>query len=575
METVLQQPNIQAKEELDGRYVVLSKIIEANFNKVNMKNSNIFMTDVTDEAIQAAFLSGFADDQAKRNTCSCCLDFIRRYGRLVFIEKDAQGVFNLVSAMWSAVDKVDPYFRASFEAMKALVEKANIEAVWYSRFETLGQIELNTFNHLQVQRAIVPQFSRTKTPGQAISESREDYRILSEALGFVKRRIKEKGGEEKFEDASLNPETVKKVLIYFKNERDMRHEKKYIETLEWFIEFQKTAYEMKDRRQKARLVWHAVATLYKDRTHIGSTVLGEFIKGIEKGMSFDLAKKRWKEQTDSLTKGRAQTPPTQGNVMRAEKVFEALGLASALKRRFATLEEMVYKVWEPKEVKEAKEEAKQGLFGHLKTKEDVAPKVTASQLPTTIDGGIMSWVRFKQEVLATADNLFVRVTASRMDFMTVSTSVDPEAAPLMAWDDENARNPLAAYRYDKGSFAQQWNLQPFTLVPVNAIVVVPHEMKEPGAATGDNVTLIMALEGAKDTGLQQIPLAASWVHNDLHEIRSTLENFFTSGKMEPQPEGLEPFGGLAVHNHPGGGLGYEIHVVTNGIKTKYLIDRYS
>lgn len=573
METVIQQ-NTSLKEELDNRYVVLSKTIEANFNKRNMKNANIFMTDVDADVIQAAFLSGFTDDQIKRNTCSCCLDFIRRYGRLVFIEKDQDGKFNQVSAMWEAIDKVDPYFHASFKAMKELVEKANIEAVWYSRFETLGQIELNTFNHLQVQRAIVPKFSIAKTPGQAISESREDYRILSEALGFSKRRIKEKGGEEKYEDVALNPEVVNKVLIYFKNDRDMRHEKKYIETLEWFIDFQKTAYELKDRRQKSRLVWQAVATLYKDRTHIGSTVLGEFIKGIEKGMSFELAKKRWKEQTDSLTKGRAQTPPTQGNVMRAEKVFEALGLATSLKRRFATLEEMIHKVWEPKEVKEAKEEAKQSLFGHLKTKEDT-PKVAASQLPTTIDGGIMSWVRFKQEVLATADNLFIRITGNRMNFFSVSAPVDPDSAPLMAWDKEEARNPFAAYCYDQGSPAQQWNLQPYALLPVNAIVTTPHDWDKPGAATGDNVTLMLVVEGAKDLHLQQIPLAASWIRHDLHEVRSTLENFFMSGKMEPQPEGMEPFGALGVHNHPGGGIGYEIHVVTNGIKTKYFIDRYS
>jgi hypothetical protein len=214
------------------------------------------------------------------------------------------------------------------------------------------------------------------------------------------------------------------------------------------------------------------------------------------------------------------------------------------------------------------------LFGHLKTKEQTTT-VTASQLPTTIDGGIMSWTRFKAEVLPQAENLFIRITGNNMPFYSVSTSVDPEAQPLMAWDDEDNRNPFAAYCYHQGSPAAQWNLKPYALMPVQAIITQPHDWKQPGAETGDNVNLLIVVEDCKDLGLQQIPLAASWVRNDLHEVRSTLENFFVTGKMEPQPEDKAPFGGLGVHTVPGGGIGYEIHVVSNDVKTKFFIDRLS
>lgn len=556
MENTIQQV-VSEKELIDSRYIALSQAIEKSFNKQNIKNAHLFTTDVDETELMAAFIGSFPEDQRQCNSCSCCLRFIKQYGRLVFIVADSEGKPALRSAIWAEVDKVEPYFHAALTAMKQMVEKANVTGVWFNRFEILGNYELGGYNHLQIKRALVPKFARTKTPGQAKAEAKEDFRLLSETVN------------------TLNVDIHNKTLTFFKNDGQLRGRKDHIADLEWLGDLKKVLTTTTNPKHRQLILWLETATQYKNRTRIGQNVLGAFMYGIEKGLSFDMAKKRYLEMTNGLTYQRAQEAPTQGNVQRTEKIFEALGLASSLKRRFATLSEIALKVWVPKEDRagEEQEEKSPSLFGHLKTKETKA--VAAAQLPTTIDGGTLSWVRFMDEVLTQADNLFVRINRSEMDFSSLSTCIDPEAQVLLAWDSPEDRNQFCAYRYHNGSTPHQWGLSVGQLVSVKAIIPEPQDWKKPGAATGKDVTLMLVLEGASDLHLPQIPLFGSVIANDLHEVRSTLENFFKQGKMEPQPEDMPAFGALSLHNVPGYTVGYEIHVVTNGVKTKYFVDRYN
>lgn len=534
-------------------YIEFSKAIETAFNKLAIQNKVLYRTKIKHGALREAFSNSFPEGAVRQyENCSCCASFIGRYGHLTYIDI-VDGQYVLKSALWNGLENLDPHWNDAVAAMKKLVEKSDILSVWYSDYKVLGTKQEGGFNHLNIERITTHTQVGIKSFGEMMAATMEDYKALAETIG------------------TADIDTINNALKYFTHDKQLSNMDSRIDALTWFKNTKSAHMATKNRREKELIVWNAIGTEKMDRLRIGSSVMGEFMTNLKNGDGFEVAKRKFLAMTDSLKYKRATTPPKAGTVMQAEKVFETMSMASSLVRRFASLAEARRKVWLPK-ADEVKPAEPTSLFGHLKTK---SPEpVVAAKLPEVIEGPMLTWQRFAAQVLPKAEKLRIVVPHGNANFGAITTTVDPEAKPLVEWDREEERNPFAEYSYHGGTPAHIWGLRPGALVEVDAIISTPSSDRDydKDPTVGHRMIVI---KGAADTHMRQIPLGTGWIRHEFHEIRSVLENFFKTGKMAEQPEEFPPFAGLFVHHADSAPVGYTLQALIDGVWVQHRIDRFN
>jgi hypothetical protein len=128
---------------------------------------------------------------------------------------------------------------------------------------------------------------------------------------------------------------------------------------------------------------------------------------------------------------RPQAAPTSGNIERAEKLVEKLGIQRSLERRFARLGE-IQTIWKPTE--EVKHEGN-GVFSHIKPKnKNEIPKM---ELPPIK----MTWRKFCETVLPSAKGIEFYVNGVD-NYSAILTAVHEDAPPILQWETKNTE-PLS------------------------------------------------------------------------------------------------------------------------------------
>lgn len=534
-------------------------ILAERYRKLSAK-TRVFKAEIDKGVLFQAYLDGFVDAATRQYyNCECCRQFLNSFGQMLVIDPKTgltrSAIWHLEEDESIDLSKTEyTVFLPSMYNMLQALEGAKIRTVFVSKYETLGIPEKGNFNHFFITNgnrynSLIP------TAPQAMLGSREDRRILAEFMGPA--------------DLTL----LKNALTFFKNDAKLRNDDGGIRILEWAVGFKEKLIDLKDRRLNDTHYWNAVATKSKGYLRIGQGVVGNFLATVAKGEGYDKAKGEYLAQTDMSKRMVATEKPKAGNLRQAESLFASNpALAAALRRRRVTFADVATKVWEP--TVDVAEEAPKSIFGHLKARDEpVKPK--ASPMPP-IDGGIITGRRFAQEILPTAAKIFVNLRYQAYDFMGLITAVDPEAEPLILWDTPEHRNPVSGYSYVGGSQPSSWSLPTGQLIEVLYVLPAAGHFNHPiEKIKGCNVDLFFVLKGAKDVVLNQIPLSPELVRRDLHEIRQTLSNYFTQGKLEPLGEGQVEMSGL---NWPisadGASIGVNLRVVTHdGATIDYGVDR--
>jgi hypothetical protein len=176
-----------------------------------------------------------------------------------------------------------------------------------------------------------------------------------------------------------------------------------------------------------------------------------------------------------------------------------------------------------------------GVFGNVKTKEDLnQPK------PLIGHGTTMTWDKFQRTVLPKAKKIEVKVGYGRDSYAALVTAADPEAPPIIQWDNESIRNPFSWYLYSSGSYPDDWNLQPGNYVEVTGIVEQPN-MWVPGYEHQGSAVFFI-LKGCKDLKNKSSALFPEVLRGELREVRATIEAYSNttplSGDWEADACGL-------------------------------------
>lgn len=516
----------------DEGYIGYLNDVQARVNTLQTVGP-IFHTDVEEDALWETYLSQFPYNRQYHN-CSTCRAFVKQFGGLVAIDKAGR----TVPLLWEPTDA----------AMGRLVSRAKPIRAFVPQQTLLGTPVTGVWRHYSVTVNAVGK-KATQTAGQREAELLEDFKNVQRALSEFPRAVCETA--VKLLEAGGAEYRAEKVLGPARWLRDLH-----------------IAREGTVREARRNVVWRAVALAPAGFAHPRSSMIGTLLEDLRAGKSYEEVGRAFRAKMNPLAYQRPQAAPRAGNIERAEKIFAELGLAPALRRRMARIEEIPL-LWAPADVPQRVEGG--GIFAHLKPKEAKSDgSAVLSQLPAVT----MTLEKFAREVLLAgwAEKMEIHLgTKYAYPIAFLTTAVDPEAPPLLQWDRPEARNPFAWYCWTFGTPLPQIGLAGGWL-PVAGITRLPSTWNGSKAIhQGDG--LVLLLEGARETkrgaGAAIFP---ETLRSELHEIRSTIEAYSRAGEMEGLAEGSA----IGYDLRKGAGRGWPIHLRLSGPDgvRGYKLDRW-
>lgn len=531
------------KHEHEGEY---DAFIQRISNRFNGLSGPVFETDAKD--LYAIYLASFSESNGDRqyHTCKCCQNFIERFGHLAIVGADG----TLISAIWDAADAPSNYLAAN-SAMARAVRRAKITMPFLSSESLYGtpisgerKDGSGQWRHFAVEpvAARIYKPSALKNAFQAASEKREEFGTVMHAL------------------ADYSKETVATALNLLKNDQ-LGNSAAAVAQAQFLADLHAINLTGDLRRN---LVFAAVAAAPSGFCHPRSGMIATLLDDIAAGKSFDSVQAAWNAKMHPLAYQRPQAAPTAGAIKAAEEAFEKMGAASALKRRYALLDDVLEKLWAPKPA--AAPAAGGGIFASVKAKGDDTAPVT--MLAPAV---VMTWAKFARNVLPTADKIEAYAETTRQAYTALTTQVDPEALPLLQWDSAERRNPVALYVYNGGSSSPSWNLESRKFHKVNAITLRP-SMWFDGEFSHQPQGAILILDGCHDTrgsGMGSA-LFPSTIRSEFHGVRAVVEAYSNANDLEGR-EQATACGLLIGAENTGKPL---LRVTSAGQMTEYRIDRW-
>ncbi len=522
----------------DREYDAFLARVRARFNaNIDSGKRPLFTTDVGN--LWDLYLNTFTDPaERQHHNCNACRHFIERFGGLVVI--DTNGLQE--PAVWDPKDASEQY-RPALDAMHAAVKKARVTGVFLSSEQKLGEAKTGVWRHLAVElpKSMLHR-DRLLTAGQAMAEKRENFGIMARAM------------------ADFTPAVLDAALGLLRSDSLYRSEK-VLGQAEFLKEVQ-TKLDAAGKNKKARenVLWLFVALSHNGFCHPRTSMIGTLLEDLAAGMAFDEVKARFAAKMNPLQYQRPQAAPAAGNIAQAEKIVEKLGIAPALRRRHATLADILVKLWEPAASK--LEAQAGGVFGHL------LPK--AAPDPVQAGGNTMTFAKFAAKVLPHAERIELQVP-NHGAFCALLTASDADAPPILQWDSEDHRNPVSGYLYTGGSNSSAWGLKPSSWVQVLAVTHKPSMWNGLSNFVHQGTGALFVLEGCRDSRNDNMCLFPEILRSELREVRSTIEAFSRSSGPDM------PYGQLASGIMLDGGdsrIRVRVTSANGTLVTTYDIDRF-
>ena len=433
------------------------------------------------------------------------------------------------------------------EALARRVNRANVTGVFLSADKVWGQPVTGVWHHYAVTPPPEALYKgRVLNASQAMAEKKEDYRNVRRALGEFKA------------------EAVAQSLTLLDSEVLYRSEK-VCGPVKWLASLH-SALAMVGRGKPAdNVVWRAVAAAPAGFCHPRSSMAGTLLEDLAAGMDFAEVSRRFAAKMHPLQYQRPQAAPSAGNIAQAEKLVAQLGIAPALNRRFARVEE-VEALWRPAPPKPA--EPNEGVFGHLKPK-GAAPTPS----PIVIPPITLTWEKFRREVLPTAETIEFYAGHAPNAYAALVTAVDPDAPPILQWDRPDRRNPVSWYYKGSPSLPGEWNLAAGGHHEVTAVCLKPSQWgPDPDACPHQGKGVMFVIAGARDRHAGGSAIFPETLKAELREVRATIEAYSRSATLA----GAEEASACGVMVSPGPGRDWDVtlRVTAAGRVQAYKLDRW-
>lgn len=492
----------------------------------------LFKTNIVD--LFDTYLDALPQENRQYHTCSCCRNFVNRFGDLVTISES--GVVE--SAVWNLEDTPE-YYHNAVNAVTNKIRKAKVTTSFLSSDTEWGSPVTGIWRHLSLVQPAAMKYRRTVlSAGQKMAEKREDFKTVMYALNEFTQPM------------------LEQALKLLKTDSLYRSEK-VLGAAQWL-------YDLHVAKAKAvgngsNVVWRAVATAPAGFCHPRSSMIGTLLEDIAAGMDYSDIAARFKAKMSPLLYQRPQAAPSAGTIAQAEKIVEQMGVARSLERRYAQLSEL-QTLWLPAEPKPAVQSG--GVFGHLKPKD--SKQIDDLAMPAVT----MTWDKFMRTVLPTAESIQFKVNLVRQNFTAYTTATHADAPPILQWDLEEKRNPVSTYLWNGGTLPSQWGLTS-GFVKVTGISYRPNmwfEGNYPNQSQG--VTFI--LDGARESRNGGLGLFPEILKAEFHQIRSVVEAYSNRGEISDMATATA----CGILLDKGSNWNHIFRVTTAGQTVDYKLDRW-
>jgi hypothetical protein len=508
-------------------------LIATNFHKTVAAGAQLFIADTHN--LFELYLNSFPQDSRQYHNCSTCKRFIETYGSIVSISAGGKHF----SPIWETVTAPPKYAQAIASLVNA-IQTAPIKGVFLSATADLGLRQTGEWSHYALKLPTTSICNHpTQSASQVTAEKLEDFRMLQRYL------------------AAYSAPTIAQAVTLLDSDALYRSET-CLGRAQWHYALKQQIDRVKSNRLKDNLVWLAVATAPPGFCHIGGSMLGTLLDDIQSGMDFATVSRRFADKMRPDRYLRPTAAPTQGNIDRAERIIEQLGISSALRRRFARIEELGL-LWSPRSSAPANLVA--GIFGHLRSQTKNSTVGNSDSPPIT-----MTFEKFARKVLPDAVEIEYWLTNTPQSFAGVLTAAVADAPHIFQWD-----NPFSWYVWIGGSLPKAWKLPNNGWHRVTGIGSQPSMWGKPLSHKGQGAIFI--LEGARETNEQRgLGIFPEFLAAHLHEIRSTIEAHSKSGKSEHPEAGTA--NGIMLSSGYSIGSNYKFRVRTAIGTSIYQIDRW-
>jgi hypothetical protein len=307
----------------NAHFPQFARLVAASFQ--DLAKTAVYVAAIDGDELYARYLAAFPEGTNPRfkvNTehdCSCCKHFIRRAGAVIGIEGSE------VRTVWDkAAFEAPEFFGIVAGRMRDVVRSAGVRDVFRvgTNEHSFGAVQTRsqdkdtqqalTWNHLHTGE--IPSNLRVALPDAA----RGDYRTTVQVF--------ERGLLE------LTPEAVETVISLVTANHLYRGE----EHKPAILQFQKLqrAFMMLGPSERRLFVW---ANAGSHGARIRNTVIGTLVQDLSEGQDLEHAVRSFETKVAPQNYKRTTALITPGMVKKAMETIEALGLESALERRFAVI----------------------------------------------------------------------------------------------------------------------------------------------------------------------------------------------------------------------------------------------
>ena len=528
---------IHESEVSDFDYSKLLTSINQSFSAVG--SQQLFRTDANDNEslgkLWHLYLSNIPEHQRQHHNCHACRHFIERYGPLVWL--DAQGYSH------SALFSLDPQglYSKSFAALRERLARSKIIEPFYSADKLWGTPTTGIWHHPAVVNRNI--FSDSlKTPSQASAAKRHNFTTVMRAL------------------TEFKPEALDQVIRILEADAVSRAGH-FLAPMKWL----RSLHDINGPRRTAQL-WREITAAPEGFCHPRSGPCASLLEGVLAGEDVETMASKFNAMLHPLRYQRPQAAPSSGNIKQAEEIVAKLGLEPSLRRRFARLEDCI-SVWSPVPAP-AISETPGSIFSHLRQPSVKPVELNRGTTPAT-------WEKFYRDYLPSTTELKIRAPGHG-NYCGILTAVNPDAKCLLRWG-----NHCSWYVYVTGSAAYDWNLNltQSTWHEVTGIVPEPSTWRElPDSfgpneifELGQNKSVVLTIKDCVDIREPHLCLFPETLIPELHSVRSTIEAFSQSRKVEGKEDASAC--GLAISTKARN-LNLQLRAKINSEWRDFLIDRF-
>ena len=307
----------------------VANMVQAAFENMYANETVLFKADVDPDILWSKYLESFPEGsneifrKKRESDCSCCRNFIRKYGGVVSIDK--QG---LIHTLWD-FDAPDQ-FRSPIKAMQNYVLGAPVTDVFFFESSMAGTA-VNTevfppndnahrdywvWNHFALKGVPSRFVKKPESIPGIVGSLRSDIDVFVRSMSEIS-----------MDAVNTVLELIENKLLYRGSESRL-----VVSEFKEVMELSRTKYPYWIRRMGA-LLPTAVS-------HIRNTSIGTLLVDLSSGMDVDQAVTRYEQIVAPSNYKRPKAIFTSKMVADAKAKIEELGLVDALPRRFAQISDI-------------------------------------------------------------------------------------------------------------------------------------------------------------------------------------------------------------------------------------------